>query len=124
MIDRQTIIDLDRMRTAAAQVLDYVANMTREEFLRDGKTQDAVALQLIVVGAAAARIALRDANFVSAQSNWPWLEIRGMRNRIAHDYHRLDQAVMWDTAQSAVPGLLKAIDTILQSPQEPPHNAT
>jgi uncharacterized protein with HEPN domain len=112
MIEERTAVDLDRMCRAAQTACAYVRGMAKEAFVADTKTQDAVALQLVVIGAAAARIAASDPDFTARYPSWPWTEIRGMRNRIAHDYHRLDQDVIWETVQTALPGLFEAIESV------------
>ncbi len=112
MIEERTAVDLDRICRAAQTACSYVKDMTKGEFVADQKTQDAVALQLVVIGAAAARLSANDTDFVASYPSWPWTEIRGMRNRIAHDYHRIDQGVIWETVQTALPGLIRAIESL------------
>ena len=36
--------------------------------------------------------------------------MRGMRNRIAHGYFDVDLDVVWDTVQTALPGLTLTLD--------------
>lgn len=43
----------------------------------------------------------------------PWKSIRGMRNRIIHDYENVDLAVLWGTIKKSLPGLVNQIDQIL-----------
>lgn len=35
----------------------------------------------------------------------PWHSIRGLRNRLAHDYHEIDFDLLWDAYAAAVPGI-------------------
>jgi len=35
----------------------------------------------------------------------PWHSIRGLRNRLAHDYHEIDFDILWDVYESAVPDM-------------------
>lgn len=35
----------------------------------------------------------------------PWHSIRGLRNRLAHDYHEIDFDLLWDAYAVAVPGI-------------------
>jgi uncharacterized protein with HEPN domain len=39
----------------------------------------------------------------------PWRAIRGMRNVIAHDYGRVDHAIVWNTLQCDLPRLAASI---------------
>lgn len=35
----------------------------------------------------------------------PWNSIRGMRNRIVHDYENIDLSVLWGTINKSMPEL-------------------
>ena len=37
----------------------------------------------------------------------PWVNIRGMRNIVAHNYGSLDEKLVWETATKDIPGLLE-----------------
>ena len=39
----------------------------------------------------------------------PWRGMRGMRNRITHDYFDINLDVVWETVQTALPQLLKQL---------------
>ncbi len=41
---------LERMLNAAGQAIVYIEGMTKEDFLADPKTQDAVIMKLLVIG--------------------------------------------------------------------------
>jgi uncharacterized protein with HEPN domain len=45
----------------------------------------------------------------------PWEQIRGMRNRITHEYFSVDDAVIWKTAKERLPGFKVQIQNILDS---------
>ncbi len=59
-------------------------------------------MQLLVIGESVASLS---AEFRSAYPDVAWDEIRGMRNVIAHSYHRVSPAIVWETAQVDVPRL-------------------
>lgn len=112
MTDNRLTDYLDHMRQAAADACDFVEGMTRTEFLQDKRTQQAVILSLIVLGEAATKVMDRHEAFATANAQIPWRNMRGMRNRIAHGYFDIDLEVVWDTVQTALPGLrlqLKAL---------------
>ena len=39
----------------------------------------------------------------------PWQLIRGLRNRITHEYHRLSPSVIWETLAVSVPDLARTL---------------
>ena len=82
------------------------------DFFTDSKTQDAVMMQLLVIGELATKIV---ADHPSPPAAIPWQQIKGMRNRMAHGYHSVDLQVVWDTVQTALPALekqLRALGTL------------
>ena len=98
---------IEHIRDAASQALTYVEGMEKEDFLADRRTQQAVILNLIVLGEAASRMMDRYPDFVAGQPQIEWQAMRGMRNRIAHGYYELDLDVVWDTVSLGLPELLE-----------------
>ena len=96
---------LDHMQQAAADAIGFVEGMSREDFLADKRTQQAVVMSLIVLGEAATKVMDLYPEFANAHGQIPWRNMRGMRNRIAHGYFDIDLEVVWDTVQSALPPL-------------------
>jgi len=45
-------------------------------------------------------------------ADWPWNDIRGLRNRIAHDYFSLDVAIVWGIIKESLPDLLSKIEAL------------
>jgi len=45
--------------------------------------------------------------------------IRGMRNRIAHDYGAVDFAIVWDVAKQEIPALIKILEAFLKTRSAP-----
>jgi uncharacterized protein with HEPN domain len=101
---------LEHMHRAAQDACSFVEGMAREDFLDDKRTQQAVVMSLVIVGESATKIMDKHAEFSLAHPDIPWRSIRGMRNRIAHGYFDIDLDVVWDTVQTALPGLLKQLN--------------
>ena len=103
---------VDHMREAGAQVLTFVEGMDRDAFLTDKRTQQAVILNLIIIGEAASRLMDRHPDVPTANPEIAWRAIRGMRNRIAHGYYDIDLAVVWETVTTALPELMRQLDSL------------
>lgn len=100
---------LDHMRQAATDACSFVEGMSKEDFLVDKRTQQAVIMSLIVIGEAATKVMDGYAEFANQHSQVPWRSMRGMRNRIAHGYFDINLDVVWDTVQTALPELLEQL---------------
>jgi uncharacterized protein with HEPN domain len=88
----------------------FVADVSQDQFLHDERAQSAVIHALIVIGEAATRVS--DAS----QAELPairWHEIRGMRNRLAHDYSGIDIDEVWRSVSIDVPALVTALEAAL-----------
>lgn len=112
MIDEGVAISLDNMKRAASEAISFVAGLTESEFLSRTQVQLACAMCLVVIGEATARIEKGSPDFVASHPEWPWNEIRGLRNRIVHDYAQLHLPTIWLTVQDSLPNLLSHIEEL------------
>ncbi len=48
----------------------------------------------------------------------PWSQIRGMRNRIAHEYFEIDESIVWTTCKIDFPKLRPLLVKVLDSSRE------
>ena len=97
---------LEHMREAVGQSLTYVEGLDKDDFLSDKRTQQAVILNLIILGEAATKLMDRYPDVAASYPLVEWRSMRGMRNRIAHGYYEIDLDVVWETATSALPELV------------------
>ncbi len=64
-----------------------------------------------IIGEATTKI---DPLFQEEHSEIPWHLMRGMRNRLLHDYNEIDIELVWQTIQNDIPDLKKKIESILK----------
>jgi|SRR5580698_9715750 uncharacterized protein with HEPN domain len=89
MSDRNRLPDyLAHIRQAALDARSFVDGMSRDEFLSDKRTQNAVVMSLVIMGEAAAKVMDQHPEFAQLHAGIPWRGMRGMRNRIAHGSSR------------------------------------
>ncbi|MEO8250792.1 MAG: DUF86 domain-containing protein [Burkholderiales bacterium] len=100
---------LDHMRQAATDACGFTQGLSKEEFLADRRTQQAVVMSLIVIGEAATKVMEGYAEFAHQHGQVPWRSMRGRRNRIAHGYFDINLDVVWDTVQFALPDSVKQL---------------
>ncbi len=98
---------LHDMLAAARLIRSYLRKVSFEEFWRHNEKRDAVALRLSVIGEAASRVGPATQK---ALPSIPFKQIRGLRNRIAHDYGAIDFKIVWEVTQKEIGPLIAAIE--------------
>lgn len=53
-------------------------------------------------------------DFKAYHSNIPWRAIKGLRNRIVHEYGNVDLSVVYDTVKNDIPQLLNDLTAIVE----------
>ncbi|MGA9823563.1 MAG: DUF86 domain-containing protein [Methylocystis sp.] len=112
MTNGDVALVLDQMLAAARLAISYVDGMQEDDFMADTRTQQAVALNLLIVGEAAARLGRDHPDFLGQTPEAPWRDMIGMRNRIAHGYFDLNLRVVWQTVLTALPELVYRLQPI------------
>ena len=81
-----------------------------EDFLADGKTQDAILYNLIIIGEAANQVT---DDFQDQYHLVPWSSMIGTRNIIVHGYDQVKLQIVWDIMQRDLAALKKEIQRAL-----------
>ena len=110
MDPRESRDSLDDIRQAAQKAVAFVHGMTYEMFVADDRTVFAVVRALEIVGEATKRIPplIRD-----RYSEVPWRSMAGIRDKLIHDYVRVNLEVVWRTVTEDLPALLPMIQRVL-----------
>jgi uncharacterized protein with HEPN domain len=113
---------LDHMLEATLQACSYTEGMNKVDFLADKRTQQAVILNLIIIGEAATKLLQGYEDFLARHPDVPWRNMKGMRNRIAHGYFDIDLEVVWETLQTALSALLERLPAIREDANNLKHD--
>jgi uncharacterized protein with HEPN domain len=92
----------------------HIQGMTREQFLSDERTQDAVSKCAEAIGVAANEILKLEAQL---DTKHPGLQLQAAyksRNRLSHGYFTIDLGLLWNTAARSVPQTVRAAKQLLQ----------
>ncbi len=114
MTEERALLLLERMLSTAKRAVSYVEGMDETEFLADTRTQEAVSLNLLIIGETANRL-MKLYEIAWEQPSLPLRQMQGMRNRIAHGYDLLNMEVIWETVTTSLPELIAALPSIIQS---------
>jgi len=108
MKEHERII-LSKIKAYAEQAVLFKGGMDFIEFSNDAKTIAACVLNISQIGELAKRL---DDEFVTDSNHIPWRNIRGMRNRIVHDYEGIQLNFVWDVLVTFLPELIENIDEL------------
>ena len=112
MIDERVALHLDAMKSAAIEAVSFLEGVSEAQFLASAQLQKACTMCLVIIGESSARIEQIAPDFIAGYRDWPWREIRGMRNIIVHDYAKVQLPRVWLTIKVSLPGLLAKIESL------------
>jgi len=95
---------------AARRVLKYMQGVSRADFDKNEMLQDAVTRPLEIIGEAAGQVS---EEYREAHMEIPWHKMIGMRNRLIHEYFRVNYGVVWDTVRDDLPELIQLIEKLV-----------
>ncbi len=115
------------MVESAELAVSFLEGMGKEDFLDDIRTQQAIILNFLVIGEMAERLAREHPDFWKRHPKAPWQKMTAKRNRIAHRYFELNLDTVWETAQIALPELIRGLKPLrdeLAAQADAPHPPT
>ena len=104
---------LQHILEAADRVLRYTKGMGRKEFSADTLVQDAVIRNVEIIREATNNLLEIAPDIGAKHPSISFVQIRGMRNRVAHGYFAVSLSMIWDTVQVDIPELRQQIAKVL-----------
>ncbi len=83
-------------------IASYIDGLQEKAFLADRKTQDAVKRCLQRITEAAIRLGSEAERLIPG---YPWKDVRGLGNRLRHEYDSIDASQVWQIAPGELPVL-------------------
>lgn len=90
-------------------IRESVSGIAPEDFERDRHLRESVIWRIFIIGEAATQLPEEIKNMAPAV---PWHLVKGMRNRIAHQYFGLKYSVLWHTATVSIPEMEPSIRAV------------
>ncbi|MDA8272216.1 MAG: DUF86 domain-containing protein [Deltaproteobacteria bacterium] len=111
---------LEDIRDYSQKAINYLNNITYDEFLKDNKTIDATIRTIEVIGEAATKIKNmpNSSDFFEKYNSVDWKEAVRMRNRIIHGYEDIDLEIVWNTVKTDFPKLNNNIENVIREEQK------
>ena len=111
MSERDSLLLLEDIVTAAHKRKRYTKGQDYESFLSDERTVDAVVRNFEIIGEAANRL---NKEFREGHPEIEWNRIRGFRNRIVHEYFGIDYRIVWTIIESYIDNLIENLETVIK----------
>ena len=90
----------------------YTKDIDFEKFISNPMIIDAVVRNIEIIGEASSKIPEEIKNNFS---EIPWVKLKGIRNRIVHDYFGVDVNIIWEIIEKDLAELRKQIELALKS---------
>lgn len=91
-MQNKEIRSLQKMIEYIEKSVKYVEGYTYEEFIKDNKTVDATVFNISQIGELVKNVSNETKN---KYTNIEWNMIKGLRNRIIHDYEGINLKSIW-----------------------------
>lgn len=95
----------------SAEIQTFTTGMSFTEFEGDSKTVKAVLYNLAIIGEVAGQL-LPEAELLYPEI--PWVDIRGIRNLIIHEYFWVNLSIVWQTIQTDLPSLVHQLEELVE----------
>lgn len=112
MSKREPIVLLKDILDETKRIAEFSKNIEYEVFIKDIKTQYAIARSLAIIGEAVKKL---PQDFKIKQHQIEWKKIAGLRDILIHDYFGINYKILWDIIQNQVPDLQKKIKQIIRA---------
>ncbi len=111
MFRRDRNILLNDILESLKKIKKYMDGMTFEDFLKDDKTIDACVRNFEIIGEVSSKI---DEDFKLLHPEIEWNRMKGLRNRLIHDYSGIDYELVWNIISEYLDDLENQIQKILK----------
>ena len=91
-------------------IIDQTKALTKQEIVQNEILLDSIMFRLIQVSENSLKLS---AKFKTDFKVIPWSALKGLRNRIVHDYGNVDYRVIYDTVKDEIPVCLAELNRIL-----------
>ncbi|MBF0168015.1 MAG: DUF86 domain-containing protein [Alphaproteobacteria bacterium] len=107
MPPRDWLHRIDDIRESLELILTFAQGQSLAGLRADRMRCDAILRNLEIMGEAARHV---PDEVVSKYPEIPWQQMRGLRNVLAHEYHGVDVAVVWQLIEKRLPELKRMLD--------------
>lgn len=97
---------LEKIITDLGFIIENTKDKTKDEIEANALLVDSIMFRIIQIAENNSRLS---DDFKSKYSEIPWLAIKGMRNKIVHDYGVVNMDIVYDTVTRWIPKMYNAL---------------
>jgi uncharacterized protein with HEPN domain len=109
MTQHDDLVRLKHIRDHAGEAVSLLSGKSRSDLEKDHILQLALTRLVEIIGEASVQISKE---FKEQNKEIPWQQMKGMRNRLIHDYDNVDLNVLWNAVQFNLPELLEKLKSV------------
>ncbi len=98
------------MLLAARKIKRFAADLTEQGFRESEIHQSAIIRELQVIGEAARLVS---EPMKTQHPEMQWVQIAGMRNRLIHEYFRVDLKLVWQVVEQDIDALILRLEPLI-----------
>lgn len=111
--DIEALIDI---YNAGQEILKFTDGVSQQELKLNREKWNATLYSIQVIGEATKKLS---PEFQQTNDHIPWQDMKGMRNKIVHEYKKTDLRSVWEVAKYDIPQLMEQIEGFLPEKPEP-----
>jgi uncharacterized protein with HEPN domain len=112
----KSILSLIKMKEYAIKAIEYIKGFDFDQFITDSRTIEACVFNISQVGELVQHL---DPSIITKYNKVNWQGIKGLRNRIVHDYKGIKIQMIWIVLSENLPKIVIDIDSILNDLEKP-----
>ena len=87
-------------------LIDHTTGLTQKEIEKNEILLDCIMFRLVQISENSSKLSDK---YKSSTKDIPWWEIKGLRNRIVHDYGNVDYSIIYVTVTKDIPDCYKLL---------------
>ena len=101
---------LEKIVTDLKFLIVHTSGKTKEEIESEEVLMDSIMFRLVQIAENSDKLTL---TFKNNNASLPWREIKGMRNRIVHDYGVIDMTIIYDMVMKDIPRMYELLQKLI-----------
>ena len=109
LLSMRNNIIIEKVINYAEKINNYSNGKNYDSFSNDTMLVEACVFNLSQIGELVRHL---DRDFIEQHSDIPWAQMRGLRNRIIHDYEGVNLMLVWEIIKYDIPTLIVKLKEI------------